>query len=152
MSRNETSDEYGYALTAAEQLRRWDAGESIWMVEMGGLGPGYEQCIHVACMEVVRDLLGQPLPTEDSSEADKAQWREKVDAALHRADKFPGMGMSGAQAGAARNLAGFLLRYGPSKAYADLKANHPDRAKDMIQVCRSWPNPPTPTQETTREA
>ena len=34
---------HGPAVDAAEQLRRWDAGDSIWTVEMGGLGPGYEQ-------------------------------------------------------------------------------------------------------------
>src|SRR5581483_2130454 len=36
-----------YGTNAADWLARWDAGRAVWSIEMGGLGPGYEQCIHI---------------------------------------------------------------------------------------------------------
>lgn len=130
-----------YGETAAEWLRRWDAGETVWTLEMGGFGPGYEQCIQIACAEVVRDMHAVPAPEDGDKEAWKA-WGERADVALHRADKFPGMGMSGAQAGAAKSLAAALCKRGPEGFFAHIKETAPDRAKDMIQVSRDWPRAP----------
>lgn len=53
-----------YATDAGEQLRRWDSGDPIWTIEMGGMGPGYEQAIQVLAIEIVRDEINKPLPTE----------------------------------------------------------------------------------------
>lgn len=127
-----------YGTTAAEWLRRWDKGESVWSLEMGGLGPGYEQCIQIACAEVVRDMHDKPVPEDDDIEGRKA-WTAQADAALDRADKLPGMGMSGAQAGAARSLAFMLCKMGPAGFFAHVRETYPERAKDMIQVSREWP-------------
>lgn len=127
-----------YGGTAEEWLRRWDAGDPVWTIEMGGLGPGYEQVIHIACAEVIREMLGKPLP-EPGDKPGWKLWRDQADVGLHRADKMPNMGMSGAQAGAAANIAFNLMRDGPAEMFRKLKQNHPDRAKDMIQVCKVWP-------------
>ena len=40
--------------TASEALARWDAGGSVFTLEMGGLGPGYEQVIHIVVFELIR--------------------------------------------------------------------------------------------------
>lgn len=133
-----------YAPTAAEQLARWDEGRPIWSLEMGGLGPGYEQCIQVACMEVVRDLLNVPMPVDGDVPGWKA-WYSLADAALDRANEFPGMGMSGAQAGAAKSLAAQFLKHGPKAFFEVFIPEHaPDRAEDKILVSRNWPQPPAP--------
>ncbi len=86
-----------YATDAKEQLRRWDAGESIWSIELGGLGPGYEQAIQVLAIEIVRDYLDKPLP-------DKEAWSTWADDTVHRVNKHCG-GFSGAQVDAAKKLA-----------------------------------------------
>jgi len=36
-----------YGADAADWLKRWDDGGTCWSIEMGGFGPGYEQCIHI---------------------------------------------------------------------------------------------------------
>jgi hypothetical protein len=51
-------------VTAQEALSRWDAGDIVWTVSMSGMGPGYEQAIHVLVFEIIRD--NDPLPTGDT--------------------------------------------------------------------------------------
>ena len=121
-----------------EQLRRWDAGESIRTVEMGGgIGPGYEQAIQVLAIEIVRDNLDKPLPPD----GDKAAWREFGMATAERIDvKGPdgkySCGFSGAQFGAACNLAARWLRIGPAAVHAEVPRGR------RIQASRFWPHAP----------
>lgn len=126
-----------YCETAKDALAKWDAGESLFTVEMGGLSPGYEQCIHIAAFEVIRDMQDEPFPKAGDDGAWKA-WSAKADVALHRADKFPGMGMSGAQADAAKSLAAHFCKHGPRQAIENLKEQDPDTDR-IIQVSRNWP-------------
>jgi hypothetical protein len=57
--------------TVTEMLKAWDDGETIWSVELGGLGPGYEQTIQVAAVEFAR--AGKDMPrTEDDEKDTKA--------------------------------------------------------------------------------
>jgi hypothetical protein len=44
----------------AEVVAAWDAGRVIWTVEMGGLGPGYEQTIQTLVVELLRSAGGPP--------------------------------------------------------------------------------------------
>jgi hypothetical protein len=126
------------AKDAREQLRRWDAGEPIWTVEMGGIGPGYEQAIQVLAIEIVRDNLDQPLPAD----GDEAAWREFGMATAERIDvigpdgKYSCGGFSGAQLGAARNLAARWLRIGPAAVHAEVPSDR------HIQASRFWPHAP----------
>lgn len=90
--------------TVADVLKAWDAGESIWTVERGGLGPGYEQAIQVLFVEMLRDLTGKPLPDPKSPEA--STWGDDT---VHRLNHF---GFSGAQVGMARDLAWRVIRDG----------------------------------------
>jgi len=130
------------AVDAREQVRRWDAGDSIWTTEMGGIGPGYEQAIQVAAIELTRDNLGRPLPEPESKEA--KTWGDDT---LRRVES---MGLSGAQWGAARQLAYRWLRDGPA-------ATHNQTPEDRrILASNTWPhlNPQraeTPVQPETAE-
>ena len=130
-----------YGADAAEWLARWDAGRTVWSIEMGGLGPGYEQCIHITAAEILRHLLATKYDLAAWTtplEADaKAAWKrdhdaiEKVvlDGAVVKA-----LGLSGNQWGAAMNLALRLYRVGPRAVMAD------DRSKDRhIQVSKNFP-------------
>ncbi len=51
------NNEQMFGIDATEWLRRWDAGETVWTVSLGGLGPEYEQCIQITGAEILRWLL-----------------------------------------------------------------------------------------------
>lgn len=118
-----------YPKTAREALKKWDSGESIFTVEMGGLGPGYEQVIHVATFEIIRDNMGKKLPSKKIS---KEWWPNWGNDTLHRINNKLG-GMSGAQAGAAKDLAYKYLKYG----YAHMIEKAPNDRH--IQVSKNFP-------------
>lgn len=114
-----------YAADAAEHLRRWDAGEPVWTIDMGGLGPGYEQAIQILAVEIVRDGIGGQLP-------DDASYREWGEEAIRRNSKSCG-GFTGAQVGAAKNLAWNILKHGPAETLEQVGADR------RILVSKSWP-------------
>jgi hypothetical protein len=124
--------EYLVAKDAVEQLARWDAGRPIWSVEMGGVGPGYEQAIQVLAIEIVRDELGKPLPPPSSP---TNGW---ADATVKRVNDECG-GFSGAQVGASKWLAYKWLSIGPA-ALQDVK----EMADRHIQVSSFWPRAKKP--------
>lgn len=107
-----------------DALVRWDMGEGVMTVEMGGLGPGYEQCIQITVFELIRDNLDKKLPDtlQDS-------WGQD---SLIRVDKQ--LGLSGAQAGSAQYLAYVYLRDGWRKVV--------EQASDdrRIQVSKEFPH------------
>lgn len=113
--------------TAEEALKRWDAGETVFTVEMGGLGPSYEQCIHVAAFELIRGLLKEGhIDWEDESD----DLNSRADAILRASPRCNELGLSGAQAGQAKNLAFRTMRVGWRKAI-DMEA----------MTDASWPQP-----------
>jgi len=126
-----------YGKDAADWLARWDAGKNVWSIEMGGLGPAYEQCIHITCAEILREMLNGGYDTakwydETDKDAAQAQWkvdRERIDAKVMKVPVINDLGLSGAQWGAAMNVACFLHRHGPRYVMND------ERVKDRhIQV------------------
>lgn len=119
------------AKDAIEQVRRWDAGETIWTVEMGGMGPGYEQCIQVLAIEITRDYLGSPIPAPEDT-------RTFGDQTMNRVDEW--LGCSGAQFGAAKWLAYQWLTIGPAALHA--KSDY--KSRRHIQASRTWPHVPVP--------
>lgn len=99
-----------YGGDAAEWLRRWDAGKTVWTIRMGGLSAGYDQCINILTAEMVRALLDMKPAEADITRgsytlSDAVQ--ERVSSALWL------LGSSGAQYGAALNLALDLYQNGP---------------------------------------
>lgn len=128
MNEQEAKDFYG--ADAAEWLKRWDAGQIVHTIEMGGLGPGYEQCIHITCAEILRVMLDGKL--DHSKWDDKEQWlrdRDLIDKLVMEVPTVKNLGLSGAQWGAALNVACHMYMHGPAKVLTD------DRVKDRhIQV------------------
>lgn len=132
-----------YGADAAEWLKRWDEGRTVWTIEMGGLGPGYEQCIHIACAEILREILNggydQAWKWYDEADHDgrKAQWkidRERIESRVFKVPVIEKLGLSGAQWGAAMNLATLIHRRGPRWIMND------EAVKDRhIQVQKSFP-------------
>lgn len=119
-----------YGRDPAEWLERWDAGRSVWTIEMGGLGPGYEQCIHIICAEVLRWLLANKPDMDDYK-----SWRDTMDKAVLAVPYVKEIGCSGAQWGAAVNIAAHLYRKGPRGVMTD------EAVKDRhIQVSKSFPS------------
>jgi hypothetical protein len=119
---------YDETTTIADVLKAWDAGDSIWSVEMGGMGPGYEQCIQVLAVEIMREKDGTPLPEKDG-------WDHWGDEVVHRLDKT--FGFSGAQVGAAKNIASVYLKQGYAKGLGMVDADR------RIQVRKNFPQMPT---------
>jgi len=120
-------------MTVAELLLAWDSGECIPSISLGGFGPGYEQAIQVLAVEIVRDNIGKPLPQDDKG------WHGWGDSTVSRIDyklpngKWSMGGFSGAQVGAAKQLAYRWLNIGPD---AVREAVPTDR---WILVSNFWP-------------
>jgi hypothetical protein len=126
---------WSYGKDAAEWLRRWDAGESVWSIEMGGLGPGYEQCIHVTAAEILRHLLA--VNYDAASWKSDVIWKRDRDAIETHGfanETVKALGLSGAQWGAAMNLAINFYRNGPRAVMTDERVKH-----RRIQVSRNFP-------------
>jgi hypothetical protein len=115
----------------------WDKGEIITTLEMGGLGPGYEQAIQILVIELVREYLDKQIPGPDVAVAD---WGDEV---VRRIDKDCGV-FSGAQVGAAKWLAYQYLTKRPEGFFAWLKEQNPERAEQTTMVSRHWPKAPEP--------
>lgn len=124
-----------YGADAADWLKRWDEGRSVWSIEMGGIGPGYEQCIQITAAEIIRHMLErkyQPAEWEDSETWKRD--RDSIEQAGFANERVSALGLSGAQWGAALSLACRMYRDGPRKVLAD------ERVKDRnIQVQRTFP-------------
>jgi hypothetical protein len=126
-----------YGADARDWLTRWDEGRIVWTIQMGGLGPSYEQCIHITCAEILRYWFASDTKVEDfeTDEQCKAISERTREASFKNAtiDK---LGLSGAQYGAAQNIASFLFRRGPRFVMNDpmVKSRH-------IQVQRNFPVP-----------
>lgn len=121
-----------YGADCAEWLRRWDEGRGVWSIEMGGIGPGYEQCIQITVAEILRHLLATN-PDPESS----AEWKrccDATEAAVMGLPAIKALGLSGAQWGAASGLAVALYRRGPVETLTD-----PDAKDRLIQVSKTFP-------------
>lgn len=124
-----------YGADIADWLKRWDEGRSVWSIEMGGLGPGYEQCIQITTAEIVRRMIAQKY--DGQKWANKDDWkrdREEIEKWSFDNERIKALGLSGAQWGAALNLAAHLYQDGPRKVLTDKRVE--DR---KIQVSRNFP-------------
>lgn len=117
-----------YPETGLEAAKKFLAGETVWSVEMGGLGPGYEQAIQVGIFSLI-DGVGGNLP-EEFEDAKKV-----LDSKLHELNEKKKWGLSGAQAGAMKQVAYQFIKYG----YRSMMEKAPKDRK--IQVSTGWPKP-----------
>ena len=127
-----------YPKTAADALSAWDRGEIVTTVEMGGLGPGYEQAIQVLVFEIIRDV-GAAFNAND-----EAGFRRRVDVTVQRIDQAC-CGFSGAQVGAASSLAFRALRDGWAEMLESAKRQCGDDRLTMVS--RAWPHVEQPRRE-----
>ena len=126
-------DKQIYGEDATEWLRRWDEGEIVWSVEMGGLGPGYEQAIQNMNAEFVRYALLTNPEFGSMDELEMQGWVDARNQAVLFGDDAPlkNGGYSGAQVAAAGNLSGHIYQNWPN-CLEDVK----DR---LIQVSKNFP-------------
>jgi hypothetical protein len=108
---------------------------------MGGLGPGYEQCIHITAAEILRHLLAMKYdvaawtaPPEADAQAAWKRDHDAIEKNVLDGAVVKALGLSGAQWGAAMNLAARIYRVGPRVVMTD------ERVKNRrIQVSRTFP-------------
>jgi hypothetical protein len=111
-----------------EVLKRWDNDEIDWSVELGGLGPGYEQAIQATAFEILRDNLKSKIPT-------KEEYGDWAKSTLERTDEAVG-GHSGGTWGQAKWLGYKLLSEGYDNFISRARKDVPDR---LIQVSKHFP-------------
>jgi hypothetical protein len=124
-----------YGADAKDWLARWDRGDTCWTLEMGGLGPGYEQCIHITCAEILRWFIENNCDAAAWDNSDK--WKadcDKLQSVMFKSKVVNELGLSGAQYGAALSIASSLYMRGPREVMRD------EQTKDRhIQVSRRFP-------------
>ena len=114
--------------SVTDALRIWDDGLSLFSVEMGGMGPGYEMAIQGLAFELMRAWKNHEW-TDDKKQLEFLN--ALGDPIISKCDKKPWGGFSGAQVGAAKSLAAIVCKRGYRKALRD------EEIKDrLIQVCK----------------
>jgi hypothetical protein len=130
------SAEHLYPATVPDWLAAWDAGDICWTVEMGGLGPGYEQCIHITAAEIMRHMLDANYSAA-KWEKNPDVWkndREAIEQFGRANREIKALGLSGAQWEAALNIAMAFYMRTPRAALLD-----PAIQRRLIQVRRYFP-------------
>lgn len=123
-----------YSETTADAIKSWDNGESVFTISMGGLGPGYEQCIQLGVIELCRALLDKELPDPEGRAS------QLLDDLLMLISDEHNLQLSGAQAGAIKQLAYKYTRDGWDATIQDFKKTLGNEAEArLIQVCNHWP-------------
>lgn len=124
--------------TAQELIKAWDEGRTIPTIEMGGLGPGYEQCIQIAAVEFTRATLD--FKDTGNRQEDWDRFDVLYGEVLKKIDDDLG-GMTGAQYGAAKNLAWNWVHIGPEAFVEKYKAA--GEGKRAIICSKHWPKVPS---------
>lgn len=115
--------------TVNEALELWDKGTPLMTLEMGGIGPGYEQCIHIGVFEIIRHFLKNPPLSSEAKEAYPA-----IDEALTKINIEKNLQLTGAQAGAIKSLAFHFFHYGYAATINTYKN------KRGIMISRNFPS------------
>lgn len=93
--------------TVNEALEFWDKDTPVLTLEMGGIGPSHEQCIHIGVFEVIRHFLkNPPLPTIAREAYDK------IEEILPKIDKDHNLQLTNNQAAAIQSLVFHFMVYG----------------------------------------
>ncbi len=107
-----------------EAVKAFKEGRSVWTIEMGGLGPGYEQCIQVLAWTIIERFNGKKI--------DPKTFNKVTEPIVSELDKKLG-GFSGAQVGVAIHLAYHFLTKGYEGVLTD------QQVKDRhIQFSNDW--------------
>ena len=124
--------------TNQDALAAWDRGEPIWTCDMGGMGPGYEQCIQIMGFEMLRAMLAKPVADWDklSGPEGREEWskyKDSIEAVPAVKAIIKHLGPSGAQFGAAMGIASVFA----SNGYAKGMEMVPEDRRIMVQ--KSFP-------------
>lgn len=103
-------------------VESFDNGEKVRTVIMGGIVEGYEVAIQELAIEIMRTLMLTPVPGDDKFSATVSM--AETSASMNLDKKH---GFSGAQVGAAKNLAAIFWRKTPSVALAEMESIDNDR-------------------------
>ncbi len=96
--------------TLDEAIEWWDEGRSLFSVELGGLGPGYEQAIQITGIELIRQFKDTKIDWEKEEQVE--QVNQDMNDYGHSCEVMKKLGLSGAQFGAAKNMACLFIRQG----------------------------------------
>ena len=133
-----------YGSTAKEWLDRWDKGNNVWSVERGGFGPGYEQALQIATVEYVRLLINELGDnTEDISDHEELTSVIRELYNTHDAEMMKvlgNLGLSGAQDGAAKQLAYKIYITTPLAMFTGIKNMDKGDRPHMIQISNHFPS------------
>lgn len=102
-----------YPETAKDALDVFEHGELIHVVELGGLGPGYELCIWAGIFRMIKKYHKEDVSSWVEGNAwkkSKTPYHDVVDDKLMAVSKD--LELSGAQAGQIKNTTYQLLKYG----------------------------------------
>ena len=124
----------------SKQLTQWisdyDSGKVMESVSMGGLGDGYEIAIQDCAVEIIRGLQGIEVPEKD--EDFRKQFESVSNEVATRLDKKHGF--SGAQVGAAKNIAAVFWRKTPEVGIQTMKDQDAER---IIHIQKGTNETPT---------
>ena len=111
----------------SKELSQWlsdyDSGKQVESVSMGGISAGYEGAIQECALEIMRRLQNKPIP--EGKDAFSFAVNEAKNAAADELDKIHGF--SGAQVGAAANLASVFWRKTPEGGIQMMREQNPSR-------------------------
>jgi hypothetical protein len=112
-------------------VKRWRAGEPVFSLELGGLGPGYEQAIQNTAFELVCKYYGEDLPVSQTD------WEEFGSELFKEPDHS---GHTGASAGAAKRWAYQILKFGYVEMMTKIHNDRENRER-IIQVSKGIVRP-----------
>ena len=116
--------------TISEALSQWDAGCTLFSLEMGELGPGYEMAIQGLAFELMRGFRNGAFGEWGNVEAFAKFEAMVLDPIVTDCDEKPWGGFSGAQVAAAKSLAAYVSRCGYREAL------HKSDKGRLIHVCK----------------
>ena len=91
-----------------EVIKQWKNGETIFTVELGGLGPSYEQAIQNFLFDILTYLVEKKIDIKKLSEKDKySECYEEICSKVAN-----GRDLSGAMYGVAKGTAYQFYKYG----------------------------------------
>jgi hypothetical protein len=108
-----------------DYISDYDEGKEMTSVEMGGISQGYEIAIQECAIEIMRSLQSIALPLPEDKESFSNIVSISADSAVDALDKIHGF--SGAQVGAAKNIAAIFWKQTPEKALKMMEDKDPSR-------------------------
>jgi len=109
--------------TIKEWLQNYDNKEEVKSVEMGGIVVRYELAIQELAIEIMRNLSEKEVP--ENMNDFKSLIQSVTDMSVDKLDKEHGF--SGAQVGAAQNIAAVFFRKTPAGGLKQMEEIDPER-------------------------